>query len=545
MTERLPKTSASISKLPYLAWIFDDSPIPDPHGKGEAAVKFIKALRHPKSKTPGRAFELDRWQERIVRRVYGDTLTDGNRRVNELFLMVGRGNRKTSLIAACLMLHLVGPERRPGSTICSLANSREQAALTFKEMAGICRATPRILEAVRIQDTAKKITYRRHDVTYEALSSDAKNAHGRTDVCAFWDEGHAETKDDLLEAIETGLNKSSNTLLLSGSTAGIGRTGPFWTKYEHAKKVTDGRVHDDTFLPVLFEAPADVDFRDEEWLFATNPGLPHGYPNLQKLRRYIERCEHSPAERESFKRLHLSVYLDGAANPEWDLAIWDEGHGEIDLDALAGRRCWIAVDLSKRIDLSAVVATIELDDERYAVHCMGFSPEAQLRKRADNDSAPYPLWAEQGWLTACPGDIVDRGIVEDHIRMLCDRFDVQEVVFDVALARELMENLEADGIPCAAFPQTLMNFAKPVDTFEDMFLNRRLVHDSPLLRWCVGNTVMMRDQNDNRRPNKARAADRIDAAVAAIMSVSRAAQGASGRSSYEDADLTDLDQFAI
>src|SRR5690606_14828749 len=183
-----------------------------PHGKGEAAVKFIRALRHPKSRLPGNAFSLDRWQERIVRRIYGDTHDDGTRRIQELFLMVGRGNRKTSLIAACLMLHLVGPERLPMSTIASIANSREQSALTFKEMAGICRATPRILEAVHIQDTEKRITYRKHNIAYEALSSDAKSAHGRTDVVVFWDEGHAETKFDLLEAAETGLNKSPNTL---------------------------------------------------------------------------------------------------------------------------------------------------------------------------------------------------------------------------------------------------------------------------------------------------------------------------------------------
>lgn len=523
------------AKLPNLEWIYNDEPIPDPMGKGEAAVKFIKALRHPKSRLPGNAFSLDRWQERIVRKIYGDTLDDGTRRIQELFLMVGRGNRKTSLIAACLMLHLVGPERLPLSSISSIANSRDQAALTFKEMAGICRATPRIVEAVHIQDSEKRITYRKHSIVYEALSSDAKSAHGRTDVVVFWDEGHAETKFDLLEAAETGLNKSPNTLLLSASTAGIGQLGPFYAKYDHARKIVDGRITDETFLPLLFEPPRDVDFRDEEWLFATNPGLPHGYPNLKKLRRYVEKCEHSPSERESYKRLHLSVWLDGAANPEWDLAIWDEGHGEVDLEALRGRKAWLAVDMAKRIDLAAVVCTIELEDDRFAIHCMGFTPEAQLRKRADNDSAPYPLWVEHGYLTACPGDIVDRIIIEDHIRDLCEIFDVQEVVFDVALARELMENLEASGIPVAAFPQTLMNFAKPVDTFEDLFLNRRLVHDSPLLRWAIGNTVMMRDQNDNRRPNKARAADRIDPAVAAIMSVSRAAQGATGRSSYDTA----------
>lgn len=523
------------AKLPSLAWIFDDSEIPDPHGKGEAAVKFIRALRHPKSNLPGNAFALDRWQERIVRRIYGDTHDDGTRRIQELFLMVGRGNRKTSLIAACLMLHLVGPERLPMSTIASIANSREQSALTFKEMAGICLATPRILEAVHIQDTEKRITYRKLNIAYEALSSDAKSAHGRTDVVVFWDEGHAETKFDLLEAAETGLNKSPNTLLLSASTSGIGQLGPFHAKYDHARKIVDGRIADETFLPILFEAPADVDFRDEEWLFATNPGLPHGYPNLKKLRRYIEKCEHSPSERESFKRLHLSVWLDGAANPEWDLAIWDEGHGVIDLEALRGRKAWIGVDLSKRIDLSAVACAIEMDDERFALHVMGFSPEAQLRRRADEDSAPYAQWRDDGWLTATEGDIVDYATVEDYIRMLVDVFDVQEVVFDVAMAREMMDNLERDGIPVAAFPQTLMNFAKPVDTFEDLFLNRRLVHDSPLLRWAVGNTVMMTDQNDNRRPHKKKSADRIDPCVASIMAVSRAAQGASGRSSYDSA----------
>lgn len=523
------------SKLPHLAWIFDDSPIPDPHGKGEAAVKFIKALKHPKSSLPGNAFSLDPWQERIIRRIFGDTNEDGTRRIDELLLVVGRGNRKTSLMAACLMVFLVGPERRPMSTICSIANSREQAALTFREMAGICRATPRILEAVNIQDTEKRITYRKHRVVYEALSSDAKNAHGRTDVAAFWDEGWAETKNDLLEAVETGLNKSPNTLLMSASTSGIGQLGPFWQRLDHARKIVDGRVRDETFLPILFEAPQDVDFRSDEWLWATNPGLPYGYPNLKKLERYREKCEHSPADRESYKRLHLSVHLDGAANPEWDLSIWDEGHGEIDLEALAGRRAWIGVDLSKRIDLSAVACVIELDDEKFALHVMGFSPDAQLRRRADEDSAPYSQWRDEGWLTACEGDIVDYGTVEGYVRMLCDLFDIQEVVFDVAMAREMMESLERDGVPVAAFPQTLMNFAKPVDTFEDLFLNRRIVHDSPLLRWAVGNTVMMRDQNDNRRPVKNKSADRIDPCVASIMAVSRAAQGASGRSSYDDA----------
>ena len=541
MTTTPQSSESKSSLLPNLDWLFSNEPLPDPHGKGEAAIKFIKALKHPKSKLPGNAFQLDHWQERIVRRVFGDTLPDGARRLQELFLMVGRGNRKTSLMAACLMVFLVGPERVPGSTVASLANSREQAALTFKEMAGICRATPRILEAVRIQDTEKRITYRKHDIAYEALSSDAKNAHGRTDICAFWDEGHAEHKADLLEAIETGLNKSPNTLLLSASTAGIGQTGPFWTKYCHARKIVDGSLTDETFLPILFEMPRDGDWRSDEWLFATNPGLPNGYPNLSKLKRYRERCEHSPAERDSYRRLHLGVYLDGAANPEWDLAIWDQCAGEFSLDELAGRRAWLGVDLSNQKDLTAVATCIELEGGGYALHVQCFAPEEGIRKRADVDHAPYPEWAKAGLITATPGDIVDFDYVENHILDLHEKLDLQEVAFDRKFAQHITRSLDARGVPVVDFPQTILHLGPAVSEFERLFLERQIAHGgNPLMRWAMGNVVLWRDANNNRRPDKGRSIDRIDPVVAAIMACGRAVAGASARSAYETMSVEDL-----
>ncbi|PZP72304.1 MAG: terminase [Delftia acidovorans] len=529
----------------YPAWVFDDSPIPDPHGKGERAVQFLKALRHPKSALEGRSFQLDRWQERIIRKVYGDTKPDGTRRIKTVFALIPRGNRKTTLGAALCLLAL-GPERIPGSQVVSAAVDRDQARIALEEMKGVISAHPKLEAAFQVQDTKNRITHRKSAAFYRAMSADAATAHGRTPVFALIDELHAWKKRDLWDAIKTGLVKTPGSLLVVTTTAGIGRENVAHDMYQYARQVATGVIDDEAFLPILFEADPEEDWRDEAVWLRVNPGLSANppYPDIDGMRQMVREAEHRPADREMFRQLHLNIWLDGAANPEWDLAIWDEGHGEIDLEALRGRKAWIGVDLSKRIDLSAVVCVIELEDGRFAVHCMGFTPEAQIRKRAQVDGAPYSLWVEQGWMTACPGDIVDRLIVEDYIRDLCEKFDVQESVFDIALARELMENLEASGVPVAAFPQTLMNFAKPVDTFEDMFLNRRLVHDSPLLRWAVGNTVMMRDQNDNRRPAKNKSADRIDPCVAAIMAVSRAEQGASGKSSYEDAP-EDYEFFAV
>lgn len=49
-------------------------------------------------------------------------------------------------------------------------------------------------------------------------------------------------------------------------------------------------------------------------------------------------------------------------------------------------------------------------------------------------------------ITATPGNVVDFRAVEDTVRDLCDRFDVQQIAFDPALARNVLNNLLDDGL---------------------------------------------------------------------------------------------------
>ena len=109
------------------SWIDDGSEIPDPFGYGERAVQWLRRLKHPKNPAPGHPFQLDPWQERIVRRIYGPRNPDGTRIVRRVVLLLPRGNRKTSRRAGLTLLHLMGPERLPGGLIVSAASAHEQA----------------------------------------------------------------------------------------------------------------------------------------------------------------------------------------------------------------------------------------------------------------------------------------------------------------------------------------------------------------------------------------------------------------------------------
>ena len=53
------------------AWLWSDEPIPDPLGRADKAVRFLKKLRLHEGRFAGQKFPLQDWQERLIRKIYG------------------------------------------------------------------------------------------------------------------------------------------------------------------------------------------------------------------------------------------------------------------------------------------------------------------------------------------------------------------------------------------------------------------------------------------------------------------------------------------
>lgn len=520
------------------AWIFDASAIPDPLGYGERAVDFLRRLKHPKSRLPGRAFDLPDWQERIVRRIYGPCDPDGRRIVRNVITLLPRGNRKTSLGAALALLHTIGPERVNGGQTIFAASDRKQARIGFEEAVGIIRAHRQVERAVRVLDYRNRIEHPKSGSVMEALSSDAGTQHGRTPTFALADKLHAWKKRDLWDVIRTGLVKVPGSLLCVITTAGRGQENIAWDVIDYARKVARGETDDPATLPILFETPRDADWRDERLWHAVNPGLAHGFPDLAGLRQLAREAENRPADREAFRQLHLNVWLDHSADPFVDMSIYDAGAAPIDHAALEGQPCWLGVDLSSNSDLTVIVAAWRDAAGGHIVRPWFFCPADNLRARADRDGVPYPLWAEQGFITPTPGNVVDFRAVEDTIRDLCRRFDVREIAFDPHLARNTLNNLLEDGYPAVEMRQGWITMAPAIKELERAIIGRAFRHGGhPVLRWNFETIAVETDKAGNKAFHKGKSRDRIDGAVAAAMAVSRAAAGASHRSIYENPNV--------
>ena len=516
-------------------WISDGSPLPDPHGYGERAIQFITRLRHPKSRAPGHHFELAEFQERIVRRVYGDTDESGMRRIKTVFCLLPRGARKTALGAALGLLHTIGPERVHAGQAVSAAADQKQARIAFDEAAAIIGLDPTLSRVSHVADFRNRITHRRTGAKYEALSSDGGTQHGRTPDFVLADELHAWKKRDLWDALRTGLTKAQGSLLWIITTAGRGQENLCWDMYSYARKVQTGEIEDPAYLPVMFEASRDDDWRDEEVWHAVNPGLKDGFPDIAGLRQLAREAENRPADREAFRQYHLNVWLDHSADPFIALNVYDRGAGPVDLDELEGEPCWIGVDLSSNQDLTAIVACWRDEDGRYLIHPWFYCPAENLRRRSERDGVPYQEWERRGFIEPTQGDTVDYRYIEEQIRDLCERFRVQEIAFDPYLAQQTMTRLGEDGYPVVSFRQGWSSMSPAIHELERAILGGKFRHGGhPVLRWCFANVATKTDTSGNKSFHKGKSTDRIDGAVACAMAVARAASDGGGPCVYAD-----------
>lgn len=523
--------------------------IPDPLGYGQRAVDFLRGLKHPKSRLAGRGFQLDPWQEEIIRRIYGPCDEHGNRIVRNVVMLLPRGNRKTSLGAALALLHTLGPEAVPGGEVLCAAADRKQAKIAFAEAEGILMAGDTEVwrkgqaarrfdaaNAVKMQEYKNRITFP-DGSELEALSNDAASQHGRTPVFALVDELHAWKKRELWDVIRTGLVKVPNSLLVVITTAGRGQENIAFDIVDYARKVARGEVHDPATLPILYETSPDADWQDEAVWRAANPGMQFGYPDLGGLRQLAREAAERPADREAFRQLHLNVWLGHSSDPFVDMPTYDKGAVAFDLAELEGQPCWLGVDLSSNSDLTVIVAAWRDGEDGYIVHPWFFCPADNLQRRADRDGVAYPLWADQGFIEPTPGNVVDFRTVEETIREICVRFDVREIAFDPHLARNMLNNLLEDGFPAVEMRQGWVTMAPAIKELERAIVGGRFRHGGhPVLRWNFDNIAVETDKAGNKSFHKGKSRDRIDGAVAAAMAVARAATGEDPRSIYDSED---------
>jgi phage terminase large subunit-like protein len=483
---------------------------------GERAVRIINQLTHTRTPWAGEPFHLRPWQERILRALFR-TGRDGRRLIRTCLLMLPRKNGKTEL-AAAIAIYMLLFDGEIGGEIYLAAADRDQAGLVFGAMVGMIRNDPELEAACDIIESHKRIVHRASRSFCRAISAEAYSKHGFNASAVIYDELHAAPNRELWDVLATSQGARRQPLMMAISTAGYDRHSILWELYSHAKKVRETPTLDPTMLPIIYEAPEGADWTDERVWHQANPAL-GDFRSLEEMRIAAARAQEIPAQENTFRRLYLNQWTEQAtrwmAMPAWDACLVPR-----DRAALAGRPCYVGLDLSSTQDLTALVGVLP-DADGFDVVAQFFVPAESIRIRSNRDRVPYEQWAREGWLVATPGASVKYEYVRQELQAWDAAFDVQVVDYDPWNAHDLIRTLEEqDGFHCVKIGQGFQGQSAPTKSLTAAILDRKLRHSGhPVLRWNIANAATETDAAGNLKLSKKASPEKIDGAVALVMAV--------------------------
>src|SRR5207344_1445419 len=144
-----------------------------------------------------------------------------------------------------------------------------------------------------VLESQKKIIHQASGSFYRAISAEAYSKHGFNASMVIYDELHAAPDRRLYDVLSTSMGGRTQPLLLVISTAGYDRHSILWELYAHAKKVQENPKLDPTFLPILYEAPADADWTSRRVWQKANPAL-GDFRSLEDLQIAAARAKEIP-----------------------------------------------------------------------------------------------------------------------------------------------------------------------------------------------------------------------------------------------------------
>jgi phage terminase large subunit-like protein len=483
---------------------------------GERAERFVSwfptFLRHSKGKLAGQPFDLEGWQARAVRIVFGYRWRETGRRVvRTLYLRIPRKNGK-STFAAGLALLLLFIEQ--GAEVYSLAADTEQASIVFKEATAMVAQSPPLQEKLEAYKTS--IVFAGGNAVYKPTSSTPNRKHGFNPSAFVLDEVHAQPTRDLYDVFVTAMGAREEPFEALLTTAGDDDPTTLYAELDtYAQSVRDGAVDDISFLPILFGADKDDDWENPEVWARANPSLGRAI-RLDFLAEQAKKARDLPTFLPVFRRLHLNINTSPLTRaiqlPAWDACTGPVAWKQM-LEQLRGTTVWVGVDLASTTDLAsiAVLAPPAEAGGIWRVAWKVYIPESGIVARARRDRVPYAAWRDQGAITTTEGDVIDLLQIEADVLALRSNLQILGVGYDPWQALAFAQRLQGEKVPVFEVRQGLHTLAAPTRDFLTAVAGRTIAHGGhPVGRWQAANLVCRSDENGNSKPDKEKSVDKID-----------------------------------
>lgn len=479
--------------------------------------------RHSKGKFGGKPVRLELWEKAHLAAVFGFIDDDGLRKYRESLLIVGKKNGK-SLLASIVGLYMLMADGEPGPEVYAVATKKDQSKIIWLEAKRMIRKSPALSK--RAKTLVAEIDTEYNDGVFKPLASDSDTLDGLNVHCVLMDEIHQWKQGKALyDIMADGVAAREQPLDYITSTAGTIREDIYDQKYEEAEMVINGYgdpdgYKDEHFIAFIYELDSRKQWIDEKCWKMANPGL-GTIKNYNTLKAKVEKAKKNPV---LVKNLLCKEFNIRETSSEAWLTFEQANNTEMfDAKELKPRYGIGGVDLSATTDLTAAKVIFKVpNDERIYVMSMYWMPEDLVEKRVLEDKIPYDVWIEKGYVRTCKGNKISYRDVKAWFVEIQEEYDIylNLIGYDSWSAAYFVEDMQDyfgknTMVPVIQGKKTL---SQPMKRLGADLENHLIVYNNnPVDKWCLCNTAIDIDKNDNIQPIKtSKPRRRIDGTAALL-----------------------------
>ena len=493
-------------------WHFD-------YDKAEKHTTFIERYCKIPSGNIGAPFILEEFQKAQLEATFGFVDDDGLRKYNEVLIIEGRKNGKSSLLAAILIDMLCNDHE--GSPQCvTAATMLDQARLTFNAALKMVKQSPELNSHIRKR--VSDLYYAQNMGTIRALANNVNSLDGLDLHCAVIDELSAIKTRDTYDLLKQAMGARRQPLLFTISTNGYVRESIFDSQYLYASNVLNGTIKNPRFLPFIYELDDPEEWIKPECYIKANPGL-GTIKSIEYLNEMVQKAKDDSTFKPTVLVKDFNLPQSGSSTWLPFEAVVNETlieEGFLDHSYAIG-----GVDLSSVRDLTCATLLIRKpNDENIYVLQRYFIPQAKLDDTQNDQTkeAPYELWADQGWLSINEGAQVDYSLVTKWFVEMVNDHDIRPlwVCYDRALANYYSAEMTERGFDMEPVAQGPYTWSYPMKEMGAAFIDHKVIYNNnPILRWCLANTgvkSLNKEGIETIQPVKIQQNRRIDGMVSLL-----------------------------
>lgn len=479
--------------------------------------------RHSKGKFGGKPVQLELWEKAHLATVFGFVDIEGNRKYRESLLIVGKKNGK-SLLASVVGLYMLTADGEMGPEVYAVATKKDQSKIIWLESKRMVRKSPSLSK--RVRSLVAELDTDFNDGVFKPLASDSDTLDGLNIHCVLMDEIHQWKQGKALyDIMADGTSAREQPLVYITSTAGTIREDIYDQKYEEAEMVINGYedpdgYKDEHFIAFIYELDNRKEWTDETCWEKANPGL-GTIKNRNTLKDKVEKAKKNPLLVKNL--LCKEFNIRETSSEAWLTFEQANNTAVFDIRELKPRYGIGGVDLSATTDLTAAKVLFKVpEDEHIYVMSMYWIPEDLVEKRVQEDKIPYDVWIEKGYVRTCPGNKISYRDVkawfvevqqEHDIYLNLIGYDSWSAVYFVEDMRDYFG--KSSMVPVIQGKKTLSQPMKALGA--DLENNLIIYNNNPVDKWCLCNTAVDVDKNDNIQPIKgSKPRRRIDGTAALL-----------------------------